>query len=86
MEENKKNGLEIKLSKEHNHLVFTETEFDDIGIQTSQKRAILQIDSVNYDPEDILAKAQTLQWEIYGEQDPNGFYKARRVAQSKAEK
>jgi hypothetical protein len=78
MAQNVKNAAEIALSKQMGHLVFTETQYDEIGIQTSQKRAILQI-APDYDPEEVLEKAKEFTWEIYGEADNNGFYKARRV-------
>lgn len=69
--------MKIALSKEQNHLVFTKTEFDEDGLQTSQKRAILEI-SPDRDPDEVLAVAQEKEWEIYGAVE-NGFCKVRKL-------
>jgi hypothetical protein len=69
--------LTIEKSRNEQHLVFTRTKFMD-GLQVSQKRGILQVDTENYDIDEILEKARTAEWILKGPADQSGFYKPER--------
>jgi hypothetical protein len=72
-----KTKMKIEKSSKENHIVFTETTFAD-GLQVAQKRAILQVDTDEYDIDDVLAKAQESAWTLHGLKDANGFYQVKR--------
>lgn len=70
-------AIKIKLSKEGNHLVFTEATFKD-GIQDGEaKLGILAIENPTKGQE-TLKKAQGFKWEL-GDEDDNGFCPVTRV-------
>jgi hypothetical protein len=72
-----KTKMKIEKSSKENHIVFTETTFSD-GLQVAQKRAILQVDTEEYDIDEVLEKAQLSQWMLFGVKDANGFYQVKR--------
>lgn len=74
----KDSSVKVRLSTSKEHLVFSITEFNAIGIGVSTKTAALPI-SPEFDPDDVLAAAQELNWEVYGEADKNGYYKVREI-------
>lgn len=71
-------GLTITLSQKQNHLVFMKDEFED-GFSTGTKTGIVKIDSKNFDPEELLEKAKTMNWEMSDEPDNSGFYPVRAI-------
>lgn len=73
-----KTKMTIAKSSKENHLVFTEVSFKD-GLQTSLKRGILQVDTDEFDIDDVLAKAEKAEWKLKGPKDANGFYAVERV-------
>lgn len=73
-----KTKMDIAKSSKENHLVFTEIKFKD-GLQVSLKRGILQVDTEEYDIDDILAKAQEAEWVLKGPKDNSGFYSVERA-------
>lgn len=68
-----------KPGQEQRYLVFRETQFNAIGIATSQKMGLLEIDARNFNADEILEKAQTLNWELSSTPDTNGFYAVTQV-------
>lgn len=75
------NKFNVSLSKKKEHLVFTETTFDEDGFQDGQKRGILAITG---DPDALLEKATERAWQMTGEPDLNGFYKVESVSEENA--
>lgn len=64
----------IALSAKKQHLIITETEFDDLGLPVNQKRAAVEIDS-ELDPEVVLNNAKKFVWTVTGELNPaTGWY------------
>lgn len=81
----RKTKMTIEPSRNGNHLVFTKTEFEE-GLQVSQKRGILQVDTDEYDIDDICALAQKHQaegagWALKGQKDSNGFYEVVKLSE-----
>ncbi len=70
--------MNISLSKKERHIVFTQTTFDTDGFEDGTKRAILAI-AEDRDPDEMLALAQSRNWEFVGEPDINGFHKVQRA-------
>lgn len=68
----------MNLSKSKLHIVFTETEFDELGLGMEQKIAVIPIDPTK-DPEAILEKARQVDWQFVGEKRTDGFYSIARV-------
>jgi hypothetical protein len=75
--------LTIELSRKGHHLVFNLTTYDEYGFG-EQKRALMPVDTKNFDPEDILAKAQELaeagKWEFSKDADQSGWFRVLKVA------
>lgn len=69
----------IALSKKKGHIIITVSTFDADGFASETKTAAVPIDPEK-DPEDMLEKARQKTWEIHGEPDSSGFYKARIAA------
>ena len=66
----------LTLSSKKKHLVVSETEFSPAGFAVSSKRGIAEI-AEGMNPEEVLAAAQEgYEWELQGEPDRQGFYRA----------
>lgn len=83
MPDNQAPVLTIELSKKGHHLVFNLTTYDEFGFG-EQKRALMPIDSKNFDVEDVLAKAQELaeagKWEFTKTPDQSGWFRVSKTA------
>lgn len=73
-------AINVSLSKTKGHLVFSSTTFDELGMESGRKIAFLQI-SPDYDPDEVLAKAKTLNWEMFGDVDTDGICQVRKVVE-----
>lgn len=71
-------SVSVQLSKMGSHLVFIQNTFDEFGMLEETKKAAMPI-SPDFDPEEVLAKAKTLAWELHGEPDDQGFCKVRKA-------
>lgn len=70
---------DISLSKKQNHIVISETTFDENGFGSSTKRGIVPI-SPDRDPDEMLELALDRKWKLGAEADVNGFYPVLQVA------
>lgn len=65
----------IALSRKKDYLVITHTTFSPMGFALESKRGIAQI-AEGFNPEEVLENANKVEWELQGEPDRSGFYKA----------
>ena len=65
----------ITLSRKKDYLVIRHTKFSPLGFATESKSGIAQI-AEGFNPEEVLENAAKLKWELEGEPNQQGFYKA----------
>lgn len=68
----------VALGSTKQALIVSDIEFDKDGFQVSQRSAVVSIDPEN-DPQEMLEKAKTKKWELYGEPSIRGNFVQARI-------